>query len=111
MQAFSRIFNRYSFAILVLAAATLSYQILITRFFSVMLYYHFAFAAISLAMLGLTRGAMEVYEKPARYAPERVGVEFANHAAWFAVTGVGAMIAFLCVPLVLYQGTMARRPH
>ncbi len=101
MQAFPRIFNRYSFAILVLAAATLSYQILITRFFSVMLYYHFAFAAISLAMLGLTRGAMEVYSKTARYAPERVGVEFARHAAWFAITGVGAMIAFLCVPLVI----------
>jgi len=101
LQAFPRIFNRYSFAILVLAAATLSYQILITRFFSVMLYYHFAFAAISLAMLGLTRGAMEVYSKPARYAPERVGVEFARHAAWFAITGVGAMIAFLCVPLVI----------
>jgi spermidine synthase len=84
-----------------LATATLSYQILITRFFSVMLYYHFAFAAISLAMLGLTRGAMEVYNKPVRYAPERVGVEFANHAAWFAMSGVGAMIAFLCVPLVV----------
>jgi spermidine synthase len=66
-----------------------------------MLYYHFAFAAISLAMLGLTRGAMEVYNKPDRYAPERVGVEFARHASWFAITGVGAMVAFLCVPLVI----------
>jgi SAM-dependent methyltransferase len=84
-----------------LASATLSYQILITRFFSVMLYYHFAFAAVSLAMLGLTRGAMEVYNKPDRYAPEQVGVEFARHASWFAITGVGAMIAFLCVPLVV----------
>jgi SAM-dependent methyltransferase len=93
--------GRYYFAIFVLASATLSYQILITRFFSVMLYYHFAFAAVSLAMLGLTRGAMEVYSKPARYAPERVGVEFARHAAWFAITGVGAMLAFLCVPLVV----------
>jgi hypothetical protein len=111
LQASPGIPGRYYFAIFILATSTLSYQILITRFFSVMLYYHFAFAAISLAMLGLTRGAMAVYEKPARYAPERVGVEFANHAAWFAVTGVGAMIAFLCVPLVLYQGTMARRPH
>src|ERR1700731_281825 len=66
-----------------------------------MLYYHFAFAAISLAMLGLTRGAMEVYGKPARYTAERVSVEFARHASWFAITGVGAMIAFLCVPLVI----------
>jgi SAM-dependent methyltransferase len=97
----SRILGRHYLAIFVLASATLSYQILITRFFSVMLYYHFAFAAISLAMLGLTRGAMEVYSKPDRYAPERVGVEFARHASWFAITGVGAMIVFLCVPLVL----------
>src|SRR4030081_1102763 len=100
-QALPRIPGRYYFAIFVLASATLSYQILITRFFSVMLYYHFAFAAISLAMLGLTRGAMEVYNKPDRYAPERVGVEFAHHASWFAITGVGAMIAFLCVPVVI----------
>src|ERR1700733_9553127 len=101
LQAFPRILNRYSLAIFVLACATLSYQILITRFFSVMLFYHFAFAAISLAMLGLTRGAMEVYNKPARYTPERVGVEFARHASWFAITGVGAMIAFLCAPLLV----------
>jgi SAM-dependent methyltransferase len=101
LQAFPRILGRHYFAIFVLASATLSFQILITRFFSVMLYYHFAFAAISLAMLGLTRGAMEVYNNPARYTPERVGVEFARHASWFAITGVGAMIAFLCAPLVV----------
>ena len=101
MQASPRILGRHYFAIFILASATLSYQILITRFFSVMLYYHFAFAAISLAMLGLTRGAMEVYRNPARYAPERVGAEFATHASWFAITGAGAMIAFLCVPLVI----------
>src|SRR6266849_327324 len=101
LQAFPRIPGRYYFAIFVLASATLSYQILITRFFSVMLYYHFAFAAISLAMLGLTRGAMEVYDRPDRYAPERVATEFARHASRFAITGVGAMVAFLCMPLVI----------
>jgi hypothetical protein len=101
LQASPAISGRCYFAIFVLATTTLSYQILITRFFSVMLYYHFAFAAISLAMLGLTRGAMQVYNNPARYAPERVATEFANHAAWFAMSGVGAMIAFLCVPLVV----------
>jgi spermidine synthase len=98
--ALPRIQGRYYFAIFVLAGATLAYQILMTRFFSVMLYYHFAFAAITLAMLGLTRGAMEVYGKPARYAPERVAAEFARHASLFAITGVAAMIAFLCLPLV-----------
>src|SRR5262245_45438679 len=109
--AILRIPGRYYLAIFVLACATLSFQILITRFFSVMLYYHFAFAAISLAMLGLTRGAMEVYNNAERYAPEAVAREFAHHAAWFAISGVGAMIAFLCVPLlvpaVLAPGALA----
>jgi spermidine synthase len=99
LQTLPRIQGRYCLAIFVLAAATLSYQILITRFFSVMLYYHFAFAAISLAMLGLTRGAMEVYGQPARYAPEHVANEFARHASWFALSGVGAMALLLCAPL------------
>jgi SAM-dependent methyltransferase len=101
LQPFPKITGRHYFAIFVLASATLSYQILITRFFSVMLYYHFACAAISLAMLGLTRGAMEVYNNPARYAAERVGTEFARHASWFAITGVGAMIWFLCAPVLV----------
>src|ERR1700682_5242626 len=101
LQPFPRISGRHYFAIFVLASAALSYQILITRFFSVMLYYHFAFAAISLAMLGLTRGAIEVYNNPARYSSERVATEFARHASWFAITGVGAMICFLCTPLVV----------
>ena len=95
VQAIPKLSSRHYFAIFILASATLSYQILITRFFSVVLYYHFAFAAISLAMLGLTRGAMKVYGNPDRYASERVGVEFARHASWFAMSGVGAMIAFL----------------
>ena len=69
LQALPRIQRRYYFAIFILAAAALSYQILITRFFSVMLYYHFAFAAISLAMFGLTRGAMEVYGDPTATLP------------------------------------------
>ena len=101
MQSISKIHGRYYLAIFVLASATLSYQILITRFFSVMLYYHFAFAAISLAMLGLTRGAMEVYGKPTRYTSERVGVEFARHASWFALSSVGAMVVLLCTPLMV----------
>jgi hypothetical protein len=101
LQSIPKIHGRSYLPIFVLASATLSYQILITRFFSVMLYYHFAFAAISLAMLGLTRGAMEVYGKPARYGAERVGVEFARHASWFALGSVGAMVGLLCLPTLV----------
>lgn len=92
---------RHYFAIFVLAFATLSYQILITRFFSVVLYYHFAFAAVSLAMFGLTRGAILVYKNPTRFAPERLDVEFARHASRFALGATGVMVAFLCAPLLI----------
>jgi SAM-dependent methyltransferase len=100
-QALPRIQSRYYFAIFVLASTILSYQILITRFFSVILYYHFAFAAVSLAMLGLTSGALEVYRKPARYTPERVAAELAHHALWLAISSVGVVIAFLALPLLV----------
>jgi SAM-dependent methyltransferase len=93
--------QRYLIAIFILAFATLAYQILITRFFSVMLYYHFAFAAISLAMLGLTRGATAVYANPTRYSADRVDTEFARHASFFAISSVGAMMLFLFLPLLV----------
>lgn len=106
LQAISRIGWRFYVGIFVVSCVTLAYQIIITRFFSVVLYYHFAFAAISLAMLGLTRGAIAVYAKLERYTPERAAAEFARHATWFAITGVGAMVFFLCAPLVLPQGML-----
>ena len=39
---------------------TLLYQMLLTRIFSVTMWYHFAFVAVSLAMFGLTAGAVIV---------------------------------------------------
>ena len=43
-----------------IAVATLMYEILLTRIFSVTMWYHFAFMAISLAMFGLAAGAILV---------------------------------------------------
>ena len=44
--------------------ATLMLQILLTRIFSVTLWYHFAFMAVSIAMFGMTMGAILVYLRP-----------------------------------------------
>ena len=61
MQITANVQGRHAIAIFVLASATLSYQILITRFFSVMLYYHFAFAAISDRMASCLTGSNSTY--------------------------------------------------
>jgi hypothetical protein len=44
-----------------ITAATLVFEILLTRIFSISLWYHFAFMAISVAMFGITVGALIVH--------------------------------------------------
>ena len=47
--------------------STLMYEILLTRIFSVTMWYHFAFVAISVALFGMTVGALIVYLSPGRF--------------------------------------------
>ena len=49
--------------------ATLTYQLLLTRIFSVTMYYHFAFVAISVTMFGMAVGALMVYLRPRASPP------------------------------------------
>jgi len=51
------------------ALATLMYEILLTRIFSVTLWYHFAFMVVSIAMFGMSVGAMRVYLESKYYRP------------------------------------------
>ena len=61
------------------AACTLALQVLLTRLFSAVLFYHFAFFSISLALLGTGAGALVLYvrpnwfERPSIEAPWRAG--------------------------------------
>src|SRR5207247_7696209 len=56
------------------ALATVMYEIVLTRIFSVTMWYHFAFVAISVAMFGMTVGAIIVYLRPAFFPQERAAV-------------------------------------
>jgi SAM-dependent methyltransferase len=47
--------------------ATLMYEIALTRVFSVTMWYHFAFLAISVALFGMTAGALLVHLRPYRF--------------------------------------------
>ena len=64
--------SRWTFAgLFTIALAILMFEILLTRIFSVTLTYHFAFVAISVAMFGMTVGAVLVYQFPGRFTHER----------------------------------------
>jgi len=51
--------------------ATLMQEILLTRIFSVTMWYHFVFLAVSVAMFGLTIGGLLVYLAPRHFAGSR----------------------------------------
>jgi len=57
--------SRFTYAGVFLAAlANLMYEMLLTRIFSVTMWYHFAFMAISMAMLGMSAGALVIFLFP-----------------------------------------------
>ena len=86
-------------AISLLAAATLGYEILLTRLFSIIQWHHFAYMMISVAMLGL--GAAGAFVAIAQR-------HFRAHYAWVFVAaatafGVTAVAAFLIAQQIAFN--------
>ena len=61
--------------------STLTYQLLLTRTFSVTMYYHFAFVAISVTMFGMAVGAIAVFLRPGVFLPALVNRHLAVGSA------------------------------
>jgi len=78
--------------------ATLMYEILLTRIFSVTMWYHFAFLAISIALFGMTVGAVLVYLFPKTFSEARARLHLALSALAFALTIVLSFLAHLRFP-------------
>lgn len=80
--------------------ATIMYEILLTRIFSVTMFYHFAFMAISVAMFGMTIGAILVYLRPAKFAHENCVAEMAKNTFLFAITIAITFFIHINVPFI-----------
>ncbi len=81
--------------------STLTYQLLLTRTFSVTMYYHFAFVAISVTMFGMAVGAVAVFLRPAVFVPERVSRHLALGASLFAAAIVLSYLTHLAIPFLI----------
>src|SRR5512146_2143942 len=75
--------------------AALLLELALTRLFSVVLFYHFAFLAISIALLGLGTGGVFAYLGKARLGR----VPTRSLAAW--LSGLGAISVVLVLRVVL----------
>lgn len=63
--------NRVAWAVLWIATALLAFELVATRLFSVILWNHFAFLAISIALFGLGVAGLAVYLLPEVFSPAR----------------------------------------
>ena len=68
--------------------STLMLEIALTRIFSVTMWYHFAFVAISVALFGMTVGALLVHLLPQRFPPAEV-----DRQLWIFALLFGAAVA------------------
>ena len=84
--------------IFLVALATLMYEILLTRIFSVTMLYHFAFVALSVAMFGLTAGALVVYLAPHLFPPERLRHRLAGVAIALPIAMVLSFLIEMRIP-------------
>ena len=88
-------------ALFLVTLSTLTYQLLLTRTFSVTMYYHFAFVAISVTMFGMAVGAIAVYLRPRVFVRERVARHLAIGSVLFAVTIVLSYLTHLAIPFII----------
>ena len=80
------------------AMATLLHEILLTRIFSVLTWYHFAFIAISVAMFGLTVGAILIDVARRFFTPERTRRHLALASLLFALALPLCLVAQIRIP-------------
>jgi hypothetical protein len=93
--------TKYSYVGLFLVTqATLMYEILLTRIFSVTMWYHFAFMAISIAMFGMTAGAVLVYFFPDYFKTERTNQHLGLFSLLFAISTVVSFLIDLRIPFI-----------
>jgi hypothetical protein len=77
--------------------SSLLFQILQTRIMSVIAWYYLAFFAISVAMLGMTVGAVWVYLWRERFQPEQLPVTLSNFALLTALAMPASIVLQFCL--------------
>ena len=89
------------------AMATLAYEVLLTRIFSVTLWYHFGFLAISLALLGTAASAVVCFLFPERISVGRYLPVLQGSALVFAFVAPAAVAFHISFALPPYEQVFA----
>jgi hypothetical protein len=82
-----------------IAMATLVFEIALSRLLSVVTWYHLSFFAISVAMLGMTAGAITVFVRDRAFSGERLLPGISSMVAWFAASIPLAVLSVCYLPI------------
>jgi hypothetical protein len=80
-------------------ASTLMYEVVLTRLLSVLCWYYLAFVTISMAMFGMTAGALAVQLRPTWFKPGDISCRLAQATFAMALSMPLALVVLLAVPL------------
>src|ERR1043165_3417535 len=66
--------------------AMLLLEVILTRLFSVTMFYHFAFMVVSISLFGLAVSGTFIYLKPERFPPEKTGDQLSWASTLFCLS-------------------------
>src|SRR5215469_4258108 len=82
-----------------ICAGTLMYEVVLTRLLSVLCWYYLAFVSISMAMFGMTAGALAIQLLPKWFKPSDISRRLGQAAFALAVSMPVAVVMMLAIPL------------
>ena len=85
--------------LLLLCASTLMYEILLTRLLSVVAWYYLAFVSVSMAMFGMTAGALLVQLHPELFTERQIRRRVSQSALATAISLPLTLLTMLAIPL------------
>ncbi|MDY0296818.1 MAG: hypothetical protein RB296_05820 [Acidobacteriota bacterium] len=87
-------------ALLLITLINMMLELLITRVFSVVAWYHFSFMAISIALFGMTAGAVYVHIKSEKFNSLNLRINLFRYTIYFALAVFSQLPLFLSVPFI-----------
>ena len=90
-----------------IALASLAIQIILVRLLSVITWYHLAFFSISIAMLGMTAGAIQVYVQKERFDDENKIEALTRACVGFALSIPVSLILLCVLPIGFYKSILS----
>jgi spermidine synthase len=91
----------FSFAVGLASCSTIALELLLTRIFSVTMYYHFAYMVISIAMLGLSVSGVSIYLFPNFFRVRRMPILASLFMLGFSLLALWTLRTTLANPISL----------